>query len=289
MAVMRNARARPRLGPADELPLVSVVMATYNWSSVLAYGIRSVLGQTYPNVELLVMGDGCTDDSEEVVASFGDERVRWHNLPENSGSQSAPNNEGIARAQGEFVAYHGHDDLWLPTHLSLLVDGLRGADADVANTLTALIGPKGSNIRGIAGHGPPHDFAPPSSLIHRREAGVEIGGWKDYRTLYRPPDHDFKARLADSGLRFTVVPALTVFKFASSLRRGSYREKPCHEQAEYFRRMHTERAFVQRELARTMWVNLFRRSHYPEEYLDPPANPPPGWQVSQARKIRGLD
>src|SRR5215216_5001189 len=102
---------------AADLPLVSVVTATYNYSSVLKYAIQSVLWQTYQNFELWVIGDACTDDSEAVVASFGDSRIHWVNLPENSGNQAVPNNEGIARARGKYIAYLGHDDLWYPNHL----------------------------------------------------------------------------------------------------------------------------------------------------------------------------
>ncbi len=110
---------RPPPRPEHE-PLVTVIIATYNWSSVLRHAVRSVLWQTYENFELLVIGDGCTDDSEEVVASFGDPRVRWINLPENVGSQSGPNNRGLELARGEYIAYQGHDDVWHPKHLATL-------------------------------------------------------------------------------------------------------------------------------------------------------------------------
>ena len=99
-------------------PRVTVIMATYNWSAVLPYSIGSVLRQTFTDFELLVIGDGCTDDSEQVVTSIGDPRVHWINLPRNTRHQSGPNNEGLARARGEFIAYLGHDDLWLPHHLA---------------------------------------------------------------------------------------------------------------------------------------------------------------------------
>jgi glycosyltransferase involved in cell wall biosynthesis len=62
--------SRPRL-PADP-PLVSVVTATYNYSSVLRQAIASVRAQDYPRWEMIVVGDACTDDSAEVVASFRD-------------------------------------------------------------------------------------------------------------------------------------------------------------------------------------------------------------------------
>ncbi|HEX8171309.1 MAG TPA: glycosyltransferase family 2 protein [Thermoanaerobaculia bacterium] len=59
------------------MPRVTVIMATYNYSNVLPYSIGSVLGQTFADFELLVIGDGCTDDSESVVRGIADPRVRW--------------------------------------------------------------------------------------------------------------------------------------------------------------------------------------------------------------------
>ena len=110
-------------------PHVTVILATYDWSTVLPYSIGSALQQTFTDFELLVIGDGCTDDSAEVVARFADRRVRWINLPANMGHQSGPNNEGLRRGRGELVAYLGHDDLWLPHHVELLVAAI-GAGAD---------------------------------------------------------------------------------------------------------------------------------------------------------------
>ncbi len=120
-------------------PHVSVITATYNWSSVLRYAIESVLGQTPTDFEMLVVGDGCTDSSAEVVTSFNDPRLRWHNLPENTGHQSAPNNAGLAMARAEFIAYLGHDDLWYPIHLAKMVNMLESSDADVAYSWLEMI------------------------------------------------------------------------------------------------------------------------------------------------------
>lgn len=91
-------------------------MATYNRSNVLPYSIASALNQTCSNIEILVIGDGCTDDSEKVVNDMADDRVRWIGLPENCGHQSGPNNVGLSEARGKYIAYLGHDDLWLPHH-----------------------------------------------------------------------------------------------------------------------------------------------------------------------------
>jgi glycosyltransferase involved in cell wall biosynthesis len=280
-----------------ELPLVSVVTATYNWSSVLRQAIGCALRQTYPRLELIVVGDGCTDDSEEVVAGFADPRVRWHNLDGNSGSQSAPNNAGIELARGEYVAYLGHDDVWLPTHLAYLVDALVREQADVAFTVTEEIGPSGSRYRSLAGH--PRvagyrraQWVPPSSLAHRRDLTAEIGPWRDYRTIRDPPDRELLIRAFDHGKRFAFVEALTVFKFNSAYRRNSYVEKPSHEQARYVARMAQERGFVYRELAALALAHSAALFRLPAKRL-PKIPPAPdeslGWQVTQARRIRGLE
>ena len=85
---------------ASATPRVTVIMATWNWCEVLPFSIGSALLQTFGDFELLVVGDGCTDQSERVVAAVGDPRVRWINLPRNTGHQSAPN-EGLRQARGQ--------------------------------------------------------------------------------------------------------------------------------------------------------------------------------------------
>src|SRR5258708_16148280 len=122
----------------DPSPLVSVIIPTYNRGNVLSYAIRSVLWQTLQDFELLVIGDGCTDDSEQVVTSFGTSRIHWHNLPENTGEYSTANNLGLKMARGRFVAYLGHDDLWHPDHLKLLSDALIRTHADLVYSMSVL-------------------------------------------------------------------------------------------------------------------------------------------------------
>ena len=77
---MRALNAFIKLHRTMPSPRVTVIIATYNWSTVLPYAINSVLDQTMTDFELLVVGDGCTDDSEQVVTAIKDPRVRWINL-----------------------------------------------------------------------------------------------------------------------------------------------------------------------------------------------------------------
>ena len=274
-------------------PLVSVVIATYNWPSVLRYAIESVRAQSYPAWELLVVGDACTDETEETVRSFGDRRIRWHNLEQNAGSQYGPNNAGIELARGEYVAYLGHDDLWTPDHLTRAVNEIRRRKADAAYAATAQIGPPGSGLRNLAIPPGGHyrgGHLPPSAVVHRTDMAGEIGGWRDYREIADPPDTDFFTRALRAGNTFVPTWALTVFKFPSAMRPGSYREQRSGEQEEWTRRMQRQRLFRVRELAAIVRSRL-RHPLSDFERLTPAAGPgaEPGEWVRSARRIRGLD
>ena len=275
-------------------PLVSVIIATYNWSSVLRYAIRSVLWQTEPNFELLVIGDGCTDDSEAVVRSFADPRIRWHNLESNSGHQSAPNNAGLAMARGRYIAYQGHDDIWHPDYLKTLLLAIQAKRADFASSLAEMIGPPGSNFCLVTGIYPRRGYDGKQGLsiagvMHSREVLSVLKKWKDYREVWRNPDVDFEYRAMEAGFKFVSTRELTVFKFNSSLRKDCYIHKPSHEQAEYSERIEKKRWFMLREALAISRVHLLRP---PIRVLTvpPPPNPhSPGWNVTHYRKFRGLE
>jgi glycosyltransferase involved in cell wall biosynthesis len=212
------------------VPGVTVIIPTYNWSTVLPYSIGSVLDQSFNDFELLVIGDGCTDDSGEVVNGIGDPRVQWINLPR-SGHQSGPNNEGIRRARGRHIAYLGHDDLWLPHHLEVLVAAL-DAGADLAHSAMAI----------VHADGDPHHAATlaPTSVAHRRTMTEVSGGWADFRTISVLPEEDLWNRARAAGMRFVFVPRLTAIKLPAAWRSDVYRDNPSHEQAAWLARIRGE-------------------------------------------------
>lgn len=97
--------------------LVSIVMPTYNCGSLIAESIESVLAQTYPHWELLIVDDASRDNTEEVVQPFlADPRVRYERLAQNSGADVA-RSRAMALATGDYVAFLDSDDLWLPEKL----------------------------------------------------------------------------------------------------------------------------------------------------------------------------
>lgn len=90
-------------------PLVSVVIPVYNAERFVAAAIDSVLKQTYPSTELIVVDDGSTDTTAAVVRSYG-ERVRY--IFQSNARQAAARNRGIAEARGELIAFLDADDTW---------------------------------------------------------------------------------------------------------------------------------------------------------------------------------
>jgi glycosyltransferase involved in cell wall biosynthesis len=221
-------------------PRVSVIIATYNWSSVLPYSIGSVLRQTMQDFEILVVGDGSTDDSEAVVAAIGDPRIFWFNLPANTRHQSGPNNEGLRQARGEIIAYLGHDDLWLPHHLEAHVAALDSSSAAMTYSLLVAVTPDDNEPRPVTPCPEDGTWSPPSCTVHRRSVTEAVGGWRDYREIAVPPEIDLWRRARAAGFEFKFVPRLTAIKFPASTRRGVYRTRPNHEQAAWRGRIASE-------------------------------------------------
>src|SRR5688572_24151049 len=99
------------------MPRVSIIVPAYNRANWLPYTVRSVLAQTMPDFELIVVDDGSTDTTRELIGSFAqnDPRVRYV-YQENQGRSVARNN-GAALAQGDYIGVLDSDDEYLPTTL----------------------------------------------------------------------------------------------------------------------------------------------------------------------------
>ncbi len=113
-----------------EQPLVSVILPTFNRAALLPLAIQSILDQTYEKFELILVDDGSTDDTEQIVQSFSDSRIRYLHLENNVGS-SAARNRGIEIAHGDLLAFEDSDDRWLPDKLAIQVRALEQSPATV--------------------------------------------------------------------------------------------------------------------------------------------------------------
>ncbi|HKP91363.1 MAG TPA: glycosyltransferase family A protein [Thermoleophilaceae bacterium] len=284
-AVLVDAYVRPR-PRAHDGPLVTVVIAAYNRSEVLRYALASAVGQTYRNLEILVIGDACTDDSERVVAAADDPRVRWINLERNSGSQAGPNQAGLEMARGELIAYLGQDDVWRSDHVALLVADIERTGADVTSAIPSYVWPKPVPVRKLesprAGA-----FVPTPATMHRRRAGIAGGGWRNHRDSVLAPDEDFFQRMRDAGARYSRVRALSLLKFASALRPGSYRDGRSDEQAAASRRIES-RAFAAREVLAALASMPLRGRYGQHVHVPDDLRARPGGVIAEYRRIRGL-
>ncbi|MCE9629115.1 MAG: glycosyltransferase [Planctomycetia bacterium] len=217
-------------------PLFTVVMATYGRGRHIEPSIRSVLRQELDDFELLVVGDHCTDETPDVVRAIDDARLRWINLAERVGSQSGPNNAGIAAARGRMIAYLGHDDVWEPFHLQSLSDILNRrpqVDFAVGGAIFHLPnGIPGSWVTGLFTDDADKliHFFPPSSFAHRRSVCDRIGGWRLPMQITAPVDAEFVLRAARAGMGFASTGLISVHKFAAGHRYLSYLDQESNEQ-----------------------------------------------------------
>ncbi len=233
-------------------PRVSIITATYNRSNVLRIVIETVRRQTVTDWEWIIVGDACTDDTADVVASFADWRIRFVNLSRGYGEQSGPHNEGFALARAGHLAYLNHDDLWLPDHLEVMLEALRDTGADLVFPLVETIRPDDRpRLLGASpsGHYMPYVYVPPSAWVLRRQLIEELGPWRSARDCYENPSEDLLFRAWQAGKDMRLVPRLTVLTIPSAYRDRAYARREIGEHEAYAQRMRAEPDFRERELS----------------------------------------
>src|SRR6267142_3353646 len=118
-----------------QLPLVSIVTPTFNQAAFLCETIESVLTQDYPNIEYLVIDDGSTDETPEILSGYTG-RVAWES--QTNIGQTATINKGWERSRGEIITWLNSDDTYLPGAVSKAVDYFQkhpGVDIVYGDTL----------------------------------------------------------------------------------------------------------------------------------------------------------
>jgi glycosyltransferase involved in cell wall biosynthesis len=214
---------------AARAPRFSILLPTHNRADVLPFALRSVFAQTTPDFELLIVGDGCTDNTAEVVAGFADPRVRWFDLPKGAGFGYANRNVALREARGRYVAFMAHDDLWLPDHLELLADSLEaqeGAELTYSRPLwvvpRGLVAPAAFNLehpetlelflqkKGIS--------IAASCFVYRRECLERYGYWDEQ--IPASGDWEMWVRFIERGGRrnFAYLPQPTCLHFRANWR-----------------------------------------------------------------------
>ena len=198
-----------------EGPLISVVVPTYNRADLLEEAIQSVLQQEYANWELLVVDDGSTDDTGEVLDRYGSEdRIRTFRQP-NSG-QAVARNQGIRNARGEFVAFLDSDNRWLPHKLRAQAEYLAEHDEiDVLYGDIETIDMSGNLVAGLSSRERfsgevwrellVDNFVNFNTSVVRTAKLREVGGLDE--TVRRADDYDLWLRLSTRA-RFQYLPGV---------------------------------------------------------------------------------
>ena len=113
----------------DSRPLISVIMPTYNRAHTLPRAIRSVLAQTWENLELIIADDASADNTRQLVLAIPDRRLKYVRNEINRGAAAA-RNLGLSHARGEYIAFQDSDDEWLLDKLTIQMEALRSHNGD---------------------------------------------------------------------------------------------------------------------------------------------------------------
>ena len=217
-------------------PKVSVIVATFNAEKFIGYAIQSVLNQTFSDFELLVIGDGCTDNTAQILKNFSDARVHWYNLPKNTGSQGMPNNEGLKRAKGQYITYLNHDDLWFPWHLENLMAYIGLTDYDWVHASGFALYPN-DKIEFISSLPTGFDFQSyfigPSSWLHKRGVVEAAGNWPHHSHVPTPIDQDLQIRIAEKGFKMVSTREISVLEFYAAAWKMLSKKTTLYPQKEY--------------------------------------------------------
>ena len=184
----------------EPLPMVSIVIPTKDRVALLGATLDSVLAQTYSSWELIVVDDGSTDSTPDLLAGYDDPRLRVLNHPESRGVAAA-RNTGLHAATGTYVAYLDSDNTWFPDFLELMVRFLVRDGHRAAYAMSALVEEGGAGrslYRGMSFNREAlreRNYIDCIVLVHERSLLDEVGMFDE--TLRRNVDWDLFIRLAD--------------------------------------------------------------------------------------------
>lgn len=186
---------------------VSVIVPTYNRAHIITEAIDSILNQTFKDFELIIVDNYSSDNTESVVKSYSDKRIRYFKN-QNNGLVSINRNYGIKKSCGEYIAFLDDDDLWLPEKLEKQVELLDlnkelglvysdiyiiGSNGDLReNTYFHRIKPTRGNAFNELLQG---NFIPMLTVVIRREVLDKVGGFNPRYKICQ--DYDLWLRIAE--------------------------------------------------------------------------------------------
>ena len=114
------------------MPKVSVIVPVYNTEEYLPQCIESILGQTFPDLEIIIVDDGSTDNSLEIAKKYAESENRIHIISQKNSGPSEARNAGLEIAQGEWITFVDSDDVLDTSFLHKLIEAISSTDAEIA-------------------------------------------------------------------------------------------------------------------------------------------------------------
>lgn len=176
----------PNCSPSADRPLVSAIIPTHRRPGLLACAVRSALRQTWPNLEVIVVVDGCDSATESLLDGFADPRLRVLLLPEPAGGAAA-RNAGVHAARGEWVAFLDDDDEWMPRKIERQMAAVRATSAwfPVISCRVVAQSPAAGRVLPLRVYQPSQ---PVADYLFCRTTLADPGGLMQTSTLLAPRD-----------------------------------------------------------------------------------------------------
>lgn len=198
-------------------PFFSIIIPTFNSKNDVQRAVHSVLSQTYHSYEILVIDDGSTDGTENIIRSISDSRLKYY-WNENSGGPAKPRNFGISIATGNWLCFLDADDWWFPEKLKFCFDNIDESsdllyhDLLVKDGTNRLLVMKTVGVRVLKEpiiidlllNGNP---IPTSSVVVRRSLMNEVNGFSEDRSMIAAEDYNAWLKVAANGGRLKLLRA----------------------------------------------------------------------------------
>jgi glycosyltransferase involved in cell wall biosynthesis len=194
-------------------PLISIIIPTYNHAHLISRAIGSLIEQTYPHWEAIIINNFSEDNTVEVIESFQDPRIILINF-RNNGSIAASRNLGVRQAKGEIIAFLDSDDYWYPPKLELSLNELIRSNADFCvNSEMIFINDR--EIKPIFS-GSPHELnyshllfvgniISTSSVVVKKSVLENVGLFNEDKKYVTAEDYDLWLRIAQKNYKMTSV------------------------------------------------------------------------------------
>lgn len=190
-------------------PLFSIILPAHNRDDVISYAIESVLFQTVTDFELLIVGDGCTDKTEQIAQNYAakDKRVKWYPYPKSPNFGYKNRNFVLREARGKYLAFAAHDDLWMKDHLEIFRNFFEeNADTGIAYTRPLWVSPDGTILPSAFNTDDPyirnvfltiHNEIPGDCVVHKTDLMKKVGLYNS--RIKKAGDWDLWKRIISKG------------------------------------------------------------------------------------------